>query len=148
MKSSIKSVLALALGIAFTGSQLFAGTATADIKVLTDKDWTEITERAELDAMLDIEEMPALELMNQNLSIDLLPGTFTTMELGAPLSENDEVGIVVHDANGKVIYQNEGEFKDIKTLRFRDYYDFDMTYMIKLYSPKKVYETKVQVAYR
>ena len=151
MKPSIKNVAALALGLVFTGTQLFANTTSGGLKVLSDEDWTAIQTQAEAESMedmLSIEEIPALRITKMALSVDLQPGTFTTMNLDAPFLDNEEVGLVVMDAEGEVIYRDEGLFKDKKSLRFRDYIDYDMTYVIKVYSDLKVYETKVQVAYR
>ena len=148
MKLSIKSIATLAIGLVFSGTQLFASTTSGEFKVLSDQDWAQIQEQAELEAMLDIDEMPSYKVMNMALDVDLKPGTFTTMELDAPFNDNEEIGLVVMDSNGEVLYRDEGLFKDKKSLRFRDYIDYDMTYVIKLYSDEEVYETKVQVVYR
>ena len=148
MKSSIKNVAALAFGLVFSGTQLFANTTSGDLRILTEDDWTEITEHAELESMLEIDEIPALHVMNMALNVDLQPGTFTTMNLDAPFSDDDEIGLVVMDANGEVLFTDEGKYKDKKSLRFRDYIDYDMTYIVKVYSDLRVFETKIQVVYR
>lgn len=148
MKRSIKTIAAVTFGLLFSGTQVLANTTSGDLRILSEEDWTEIQQQAELEAMLDIDEMPAMKVMTMALNVDLQPGTFTTMKLDAPFSDNDEIGLVVLDSNGEVLLRDEGLYKDKKSLRFRDYIDYDMTYVIKVYSEERVYETKVQVVYR
>lgn len=148
MKPSIKNIAAVAFGLLFAGTQVMANTTSGDLRILSEEDWTEIQQHAELESMLDIDDMDGLHVMNMALNVDLQPGTFTTMELDAPFLDNEEIGLVVMDSDGEVLFRDEGLFKDKKSLRFRDYIDYDMTYVIKVYSEASVYETKVQVVYR
>ena len=148
MKRSIKTIAAVAFGLLFSGTQVLANTTTGDFRILSEVDWTDIQQQAELEAMLDIDEIPAMKVMSMALNVDLQPGTFTTMNLDAPFSGHDEIGLVVLDSNGTVLLRDEGFYKDKKSLRFRDYIDYDMTYVIKVYSKAHIYETKVQVVYR
>ena len=82
------------------------------------------------------------------LEMDFKSGTQTNLLLNAPFADNEEVGIVVLDQNGNVVHSSAGTYKNMKDLRFADYYSQDMTYVVRVYSSSAVFETKLQVVYR
>lgn len=147
MKNSIKSVAAIVLALALPTAQIFAnGNSTIE---LSDSAWQEIEASAELDHLTDIEEIPVVELdQNNSLGIDFKPGNFSNLLLDAPFNQKEQVGIVVFDAQGEMVHSAAGVYADLRDLHFVDYYNFDMTYVVKVYSDTQVYEAKVQVVYR
>jgi len=147
MKNSIKSVAAIVLALALPTAQIFAnGNSTIE---LSDSAWQEIEENAELENLVEIESLPSINLEKANtLSIDFKPGSFTNLVLAAPYNDNDQVAIAVFDAQGEMVHSAAGIYRDLKNLHFIDYYNFDMTYVVKVYSESEVYEAKVQVVYR
>ena len=148
MKTTIKTIATAFLAIVFSGSQMLANTTNAHIDALTENDWKSIEETAQLDAMLDIDEIVALKKVSvQNLTMDFKPGFFTSVELGAPFTENERVGVVVVDEEGSTIYEKTGTYGNLKNLHFREYWNDDHTYVVRMYSTSKVYETKLQIAY-
>jgi len=147
MKNSIKSVAAIVLALSLTTTQLFAKENT--ISVLSDSAWNEIEETVEVENMLFEADLHTLKLTGLNtLSMDFNPGDRTNLVLNAPVKGAEEVGIVVYDNAGVVVYNATGTYNDVKTLHFEDYYKWDMDYVVKIYSETEVFEAKVQVVYR
>lgn len=60
MNSAIKQLSTTMITLMISCSLLLANTTDVDLQVLTDNDWKKIEENAELDAMLDIMDLPTL----------------------------------------------------------------------------------------
>jgi len=147
MKNLTNTAAALAISLATFGTQVQA--SNTNFNVLSDSAWQEIEASAELDHLTDIEEIPVVELnQNNSLGIDFKPGNFSNLLLDAPFNQKEQVGIVVFDAQGEMVHSAAGVYADLRDLHFVDYYNFDMTYVVKVYSDTQVYEAKVQVVYR
>lgn len=148
MKTTIKNFATAVLAIALSGTQMFAHTTSADVNVLSENDWKAIEEHAQLDAMLEIDEIETLKTVAiQSLNMEFFPGFFTTVELEAPFTENENVGVVVVDESGDIVYEKTGTYDNMKSLHFHEYWNYDQTFVVRMYSTSKVYETKLQVAY-
>jgi ABC-type glycerol-3-phosphate transport system substrate-binding protein len=152
MKRSIK-LLAAATALALLGftSTAMAGTTSTKVSTvheLSDTEWQEIAEDAELEESTTLEVIPMLRTVSvKALEMDFKAGKQTNLVLDAPFADKDEVGVVVIDKKGEVVYSTSGMFKDLKNLRFSDYYSKDMTYVVRVYSSSNVFETKLQVVY-
>lgn len=147
MKVSTKSLAAAILTIALSGTQLFA--KDNSVNTLSDSEWNAIEESVEMEGMLEIEALPAFKSITvQALEMELSSGFQTNLTLNAPFSANEEVGLVILDNEGELVHFASGSFGDLKELKLADYYDWDMTYVIKVYSENAVFETKLQVVYR
>jgi len=147
MKNSMNRVAAIVLALTLPTTQLFASGNT--FSVLSDSAWQDIEQSTELENFEEIEALPALNLNKQNtLGIDFKPGNFTNLLLNAPFNQKEQVGIAVFDEQGEMVHSAAGVYGDLRDLHFIDYYNFDMTYVVKVYSETEVYEAKVQVVYR
>lgn len=152
MKRSIK-LLAAATALALVGFTTNATAGTTSTKVstvheLSDTEWQQIAEEAELDEDTMLETIPMLRTVSAKaLDMDFKPGKQTNLILNAPFADKEEVGIVVLDKNGNVVYSKAGLFEEMKNLHFSDYYTKDMTYVVRVYSSSNVFETKLQVVY-
>ncbi len=173
MKRSIKTLALVALLSATTTSTLFAkGTKT----VLNASDWNAVAEQAEMESILDIESIPAVEtyllpeewikiendseiesileieempalapVSQNNLDINLQRGRQVNMILNAPFTKNQQVGVAVIDASGKLVYAANGTFEDLQNLKFATAFVKDAKYVVRVYSENEVFETTLQV---
>lgn len=169
MKTTIVTLAAAAM--LMTSTNVFA---TGNVVTLSDSDWTAIEQETELENMLAIEEIPAIKLTevkvnwdvieqeaelesmladleavapvtNQALSLNLEHGRQAAMTLQAPYADADQVGVVVLDENGNIVYSNTGSFGELKSLRFNPVYKANATYVVRVYSVEQLFETKLQV---
>ena len=152
MKRSIKmlaGVVALALaGFTATAGNGTPSTTGTSVRVLSDTEWNQIAEDAEFDASVSFEAIPALRTVTtKSLEMDFKSGKQTSLVLNAPFANSEEVGVVVLDNVGDVVFSTSGSYEDLKDLQFADYYVKDMTYVVRIYSSNSVYETKVQVVH-
>lgn len=147
MKNAMKSAAAIVLALALPTATAFAKGNNSHI--LSDSAWQDIEETAEIENKLLLEEIALEKTETANtLQLDFLPGSYTNLILSAPLEPNQEVGVVVFDANGQLVHSAAGTFAEMQNLRFLDYFDWDMNYVVKVYSETEVFEAKVQVVYR
>ncbi len=147
MKNILKSVTAIVLALALPTATAFAKGNNSHI--LSDSAWQEIEEAVEVENKLLLEEIVLEKTSAANtMHLDFLPGSYTNLILSAPLEPNQEVGVVVFDAQGELVHSAAGTFAEMQNLRFLDYFDWDMNYIIKVYSETEVFEAKVQVVYR
>jgi hypothetical protein len=152
MKRSIKmlaGVIALSLaGFVATASTGTSSTNANSVRTLTDTEWQEIAEDAEFEQGIILEAIPAIRTVNvKSLEMDFKPGKQTHLLLNAPFGNQEEIGVVVLDQNGEVVFSTSGLYEDVRNLRFPDYYTKDMTYVVRLYSSSTVFETKLQVVH-
>ena len=148
--------------------------ATGNLIPLSDSDWTAIEQEAELDNMLAIDHIPALHFtevnvnwevieeeaqlermlehvnealpaLNQALVLNLHQGRDAVMTLNAPYNDADQVGLVVLDENGNIVYRSTGTFQKLKTLRFQPLTQASATYVVLIYSAERLFETKLQI---
>ncbi len=149
MKRSITKMLGTMALIVAGFASATANTTGTQVHELSESEWQNIAEEAEFDEGTNLEAIPALRTINvKALEMDFKSGTQTNLLLNAPFADNEEVGIVVLDQNGNVIHSSAGTYKNMKDLRFADYYSQDMTYVVRVYSSSAVFETKLQVVYR
>ena len=170
MKTTVVT-LATAILMATTSTNAFA---TGNVVTLSDSDWTAIEQETELENMLALEEIPVIRLTevnidwdvieaeaelenmlenltmpisinNQALMLDLQKGKMAQMTLEAPYADEDLVGVVVLDENGNIIYSNNGNFSQLKNLKFQPVYKANATYVVRIYSENQLFETKLQV---
>jgi maltose-binding protein MalE len=152
MKRSIK-LLAAATALALVGFTTNASASTTSTKVttvheLSDTEWQCIEEEAELEESTTLEAIPMLRTVNvKALEMDFKAGKQTNLLLDAPFSDKEEVGVVVLDQKGEVVYSTSGLFKELKNLRFSNHYVKNMIYVVRVYSASNVFETKLQVVY-
>jgi hypothetical protein len=147
MKNLRTSLTAVAIAITMLATQVQA--TNTNLTILSDSAWQEIEETTELENMMEVDEIPALKLKEvSSMHVDFLTGNFTNLQLDAPFELNEEVGLVVFDSDGVMVHSASGTYADLQELHFKDYFFFDMTYIVKMYSAQSVYETRVQVVYR
>ena len=130
---------------AFTLTSFAKGT---DV-ILTESDWNTIAEEVEIENMLELDAIPALRTVSiKELEMDFDAGKQVHVSLNAPFAADEFVGLVVLDQDGEIVQSASGTFKDMKDFYLAAYYDWDMTYVVRMYSENAVYETKLQVVYR
>ena len=146
MKRKVTTLAVTAImAVAFSASAIAKGTGV----ILSESDWNAIEEEAEMESMLAIEEIPALRTINvKELEMDFVAGKQVQLKLDAPFAADEVVGLVVLDKDGEIVQTASGTYNDLKTFNLASYYDWDMTYVVRMYSESAVYETKVQVVYR
>lgn len=148
MKNVTNILATAALALATLGNQVYAKTT----KILTDSDWKEIEESIETENMLLLEDVATANFTQTNaLQIEFAPGNYTNtlhLALNAPIANDQVVGVAVIDANGEIVYNTTGNFTEVKSLIFDLYKNWDMNYVVRIYTDEAVYESKVQVVYR
>jgi hypothetical protein len=115
---------------------------------LLPEEWNVIESDVEWENSLDFESIPTIEtasVVQGNLNLNLNAGRKVAMELNAPFNPTDQVGIAIIDAEGSLVYAKDGEFNDVKSISFSPAFVKDATYIIRIYSATKVYETSLQV---
>lgn len=144
------------------------------ITALSDSDWTAIENEATLENMLAIDQLPVLEIAeptldweqieaeaalerlleipastdvvaNKALALNLERGRQVNMILDAPYTQTEQVGVAVIDAAGNVLYNRVGTFAKLQHLHFNAPFMANATYIVRVYSAEKVFETSLQV---
>jgi hypothetical protein len=108
--------------------------------------WSSIKAEAELEKMLDLEPIPAIKPIQQEaLNLNLEKGKAATMQLNADFEESDEVGVVILNQNGDLIYAADGLFSNLKSLSFNPKFEKTANYVVRMFNADRIYETTLQV---
>lgn len=108
--------------------------------------WERIETESEIEKMLDIEPIPALKPVQQKaLGLNLESGKAANMQLTAPFKGTDQVGVVVLNQKGDLIYAANGLFNDLKSLSFNPKFEKTANYVVRVFNAERIYETKLQV---
>jgi hypothetical protein len=122
---------------------------TVQLFLLPDE-WNAIETEVETENMMEFESIPLMDLgsvKQGQLNLDLKSGKKVNLVLDAPFSNTDQVGIAVINQTGKLIYAKSGLFGEVKDLSFSTAFTKNATYIVRVYSTNKVYETNLQVLY-
>ena len=109
-------------------------------------DWERMETESELENSLDIQPLPILKpIQQQALNLSLEKGKQANMALNAPFEETEEVGVVVLNQRGDLIYSANGEFNNLKELSFNPKFEKSANYVVRIFNSDHIYETTVQI---
>ena len=109
-------------------------------------DWERMETESELENSLDIQPLPILKpIQQQALNLSLEKGKQANMALNAPFEETEEVGVVVLNQRGDLIYSANGEFNNLKELSFNPKCEKSANYVVRIFNSDHIYETTVQI---
>jgi hypothetical protein len=170
MKNSIAT---LATAATLLAASFNPATAKGTDVALTQNDWNAISEQAEIENATEIDEIPVviyeltksdwenIEISTEEaalinslpsaeekqtaLKVSLKSGKTTTLVLNAPFVDSEMIGLAVIDASGKVVSSTVGNYADLQQVLIPE--QRSETYVVRVYSASKVFETKVQVVF-
>ena len=110
---------------------------------LTQSDWNDIEQSAQETGL--ISALPAAEVKQTALKVNLKAGKTTKLLLNAPFVDTEMIGVAVIDASGKVVSSTVGTYANLQQVLIPE--NRNETYVVRVYSASKVFETKVQVVF-